>query len=54
MAAAAADAVIDVLLNDNILTNVNNTGDHLKDTLHTKFTQHVHVGEFVVEDYSMV
>ena len=45
MAAAAANAVLDVLLNDNILKNVNNSGDHLKDTLRAKFAQHAHVGD---------
>ena len=45
MAAAAANAVLDVLLNDNILKNVNNSGDLLKDTLRAKFAQHAHVGD---------
>ena len=45
MAAAAANAVLDVLLNDNILKNVNNSGDYLKDTLRAKFAQHAHVGD---------
>ena len=45
MAAAAANAVIDVLLNDNILKNVNDMGDHLKHSLNTKFAQHTHVGD---------
>ena len=45
MAAAAANAVLDVLLDDNILENVNVMGHQFKHALDTKFGQHTHVGD---------
>ena len=45
MAAAAANAVLDVLLDDNILENVNVMGYQFKHALDTKFGQHTHVGD---------
>ena len=44
-AAAAANAVLDVLLDDNILENVNVMGHQFKHALDTKFGQHTHVGD---------
>ena len=45
MAAAAANAVLDVLLDDNILENVNVLGHQFKHALDAKFGQHTHVGD---------
>ena len=45
MAAAAANAVLDVLLEDNILEKVSGLGAHLEQSLYTEFGQHSHVGD---------
>ena len=45
LAAAAANAVLDVLLEDNILENVAGLGAHLEQSLYTELGQHSHVGD---------
>ena len=45
MAAAAANAVLDVLLDQNLLTEVTPKGKILEDLLKSKFDQHPHVGD---------
>ena len=45
LAAAAANAVLDVLLEDNILEKVSGLGAHLEQSLCTELGQHSHVGD---------
>ena len=45
MAAAAANAVLDVLINQNLLSDVRPKGDALENLLHSKFNQHPHIGD---------
>ena len=45
MAAAASNAVLDVLLDQNLLTEVTPKGKILEDLLKSKFDQHPHVGD---------
>ena len=45
LAAAAANAVLDVLLDQNLLTEVTPKGKILEDLLKSKFDQHPHVGD---------
>ena len=45
MAAAAANAVLDVLLDQNLITEVTPKGKVLEDLLKLKFNQHSHVGD---------
>ena len=45
MAAAAANAVLDVLIDQNLLSDVRPKGDALENLLHSKFNQHPHIGD---------
>ena len=45
MAAAAANAVLDVLIDQNLLSDVRPKGDALESLLHSKFNQHPHIGD---------
>ena len=45
MAAAAANAVLDVLIDQNLLLDVRPKGDALENLLHSKFNQHPHIGD---------
>lgn len=45
MAAAAANAVLDVLIDQNLLSDVRPKGDALENLLHSKFHQHPHIGD---------
>ena len=45
MAAAAANAVLDVLIDQNLLSDVRPKGDALDNLLHSKFNQHPHIGD---------
>ena len=45
LAAAAANAVLDVLLEDNILEKVSGLGAHLEQSLYTELGKHSHVGD---------
>jgi adenosylmethionine-8-amino-7-oxononanoate aminotransferase len=45
MAAAAANAVLDVLIDQNLLSDVRPKGDALETLLHSKFNQHPHIGD---------
>ena len=45
MAAAAANAVLDVLIDKNLLSDVRPKGDALENLLHSKFNQHPHIGD---------
>lgn len=45
MAAAAANAVLDVLMDQNLLSDVRPKGDALDNLLHSKFNQHPHIGD---------
>jgi adenosylmethionine-8-amino-7-oxononanoate aminotransferase len=45
MAAAAANAVLDVLIDQNLLSDVRPKGDTLENLLHSKFNQHPHIGD---------
>ena len=44
-AAAAANAVLDVLIDQNLLFDVIPKGDALEDLLHSNFNQHPHIGD---------
>ena len=45
MAAAAANAVLDVLIDQNLLSDVRPKGDVLENLLQAKFNQHPHIGD---------
>ena len=45
MAAAAANAVLDVLVEQNLLSDVTPKGEYLQNALSSKFRQHPHVGD---------
>jgi len=45
IAAAAANAVLDVLIDQNLLSDVRPKGDALENLLHSKFNQHPHIGD---------
>ncbi|NDD88149.1 MAG: aspartate aminotransferase family protein [Rhodobacteraceae bacterium] len=45
MAAAAANAVLDVLIDQNLLSDVRPKGDALESLLHSKFNQHPQIGD---------
>ncbi|MGA0300323.1 MAG: aminotransferase class III-fold pyridoxal phosphate-dependent enzyme, partial [Paracoccaceae bacterium] len=45
MAAAAANAVLDVLVEQNLLSDVTPKGEYLQNALSSKFGQHPHVGD---------
>jgi len=45
MAAAAANAVLDVLIDQNLLSDVRPKGDALESLLYSKFNQHPHIGD---------
>jgi len=45
MAAAAANAVLEVLIDQNLLSDVRPKGDALENFLHANFNQHPHIGD---------